>query len=258
MRIGAAVAFVAVLAVNWAASTGALGGTPTGEISDSQPNLFAPAGFTFAIWGVIYLLLAGYTVYQLVRTNPVVEAVTVPFLATSVFNMAWLVAWQFEQFELSMILMVGLLASLIRIHGIVTAERFDPLRTALVRAPFEVYFGWICVATVANAATMLVSWGWRGAGLSEAQWTVLTILVAASIGIATTVIGRSAAYGLVFVWAFWGILSKHQAADGWDAQYPAVISTLQILIPVMAVASVVALVLWFRRPVRSITSPATA
>lgn len=248
LRIVAAVAFVAMLVANWGASTGALGGTPTGEISDGQPNLFAPAGFTFAIWGVIYLLLGAYTVYQFLSDDPLIDAITVPYIATSVLNIAWLTAWQYEIFWLSMIIMVGLLLTLIRIHTIVTADRLDLTRTLAVRLPFNVYFGWICVATVANAATLLVNLGWRGTGLSEAQWTIVTLIVAAAIGMATTIISHSPAYGLVFVWAFWGILSKHQAAapDGWDGAHPAVITTLQTLLPVLAVGTILGLVQWIR------------
>ena len=36
----------------------------TGELSDAYPNYFVPAGFTFSIWGVIYLLMMGFALYQ--------------------------------------------------------------------------------------------------------------------------------------------------------------------------------------------------
>src|SRR5690606_21511929 len=57
----ALVLFIVMLIINGiAGSTTILGGVQTGEVSDIYANLFAPTGFTFSIWGVIYLLLAGF------------------------------------------------------------------------------------------------------------------------------------------------------------------------------------------------------
>jgi hypothetical protein len=44
--------------VNYLAVALSLNNKTTGELSDQHPNLFVPPGFTFSIWGVIYLLLA--------------------------------------------------------------------------------------------------------------------------------------------------------------------------------------------------------
>jgi hypothetical protein len=42
-----------MIVLNVLANALPLGGRTTGEISDAYPNLFAPAGYTFAIWGLI-------------------------------------------------------------------------------------------------------------------------------------------------------------------------------------------------------------
>jgi hypothetical protein len=97
-----------------------------------------------------------------------------------------------------------------------------------VRLPFAVYFGWVTVATVANASAFLVSLGFRGGVvLSETAWTITILLVAAAIGIGVTWINSSMAYGLVFVWAFWGILSRHLSPEEWNEAYPAVVRWLR-------------------------------
>ncbi|MFA4886295.1 MAG: tryptophan-rich sensory protein, partial [Desulfotomaculaceae bacterium] len=65
MKMLVTVNFLGMIVVNMLANILPINGVTTGQVSDSYPNLFAPVGITFAIWGLIYLLLAGYTLYQL-------------------------------------------------------------------------------------------------------------------------------------------------------------------------------------------------
>lgn len=60
------VSFLLMITANALANSIPINGLNTGEVSDSYPNLFAPAGITFAVWGLIYLLLAAYTVFRLI------------------------------------------------------------------------------------------------------------------------------------------------------------------------------------------------
>lgn len=254
-RIGALAAYVVMVAVNALAVTLPINGVETDEVSDRYANLFAPAGFTFSIWGVIYTLLGIYTVYQLFRTNEVIEAITIPYIVSSLLNASWILCWHYDLIWLSVLVMVGILVSLIRIvdtvHALGVTIGNGPVRYLVQRAPFSVYFGWICVATVANISAFLISLGWRGSGFSEEIWTVLTLIVAAAIGLAATTVNRDVAYGLVFVWAFFGIRSKHVAVDGWDGQYDAVIAASTVLLIVLTVGAVAALF----RDVRHAVSP---
>jgi hypothetical protein len=61
--------FVVVVVVNALATTIPLGGMTTGQLSDLYPNLFVPAGLTFSIWGLIYLLLGICVVYGVVHST---------------------------------------------------------------------------------------------------------------------------------------------------------------------------------------------
>ncbi len=63
-QIANIVAYVAVVAVNAAANIVPINGQTTGGVSDRFPTLVTPAGFAFIIWGIIYLFLAGFVVYQ--------------------------------------------------------------------------------------------------------------------------------------------------------------------------------------------------
>ena len=59
-------AFILTVIVNGlAGSTTILGGKVTADISNANPTLITPAGYVFAIWGVIYVLLGAFVVYHL-------------------------------------------------------------------------------------------------------------------------------------------------------------------------------------------------
>jgi hypothetical protein len=231
-----AISFIAMVVVNAMANILPINGVSTGEVSDSYANLFAPAGLTFSIWGLIYLLLAIYTVYQFgffrkeqveVR-KPLLKSVNTLFIITSVLNIAWIFAWHYNLITLTLVLMVGLLVSLIRIATILAREKLVGLDEFLVAVPFSVYFGWITVATIANITIWLVSVGWQGFGLPDQVWTVVILLVGASIGLWRMLKDKSIAYGLVFAWAYAGIFIKHYTVSGFAGQYPAPMLTAAV------------------------------
>ena len=58
------ITFILMVTVNALANLLPLNGLTTGEVSDSYPNLFAPAALTFSIWGVIYTGLTACILYQ--------------------------------------------------------------------------------------------------------------------------------------------------------------------------------------------------
>lgn len=210
IRLLNVLALVITLVINGLANALPLNGRMTGEISDSFPVLFTPAGYVFAIWGLIYLLLSAFAVYQALpaqRDNPRLGRIGGWFIAASLFNSAWIFLWHYELFPLTMVAMLGLLVSLLVIYlrleiGRSPASRAERL---LVDLPFSVYLGWISVATIANAAVTLYDLGWNGGALGPLPWTVLVILVAAGLGAAMIFLRREVAYPLVLVWAFVGI-----------------------------------------------------
>lgn len=249
-RLLALAAFVFMLVMNVLATSLPLNGQATNEISDRYDTLFAPIGFTFAIWGVIYLLLGVYTVVQLVADSAVIRAITPWYTASSVLNGAWIVAWHYELLWLAAVIIAALLGTLVRINAHTTAERTTLGSTVAIRIPFAVYFGWVTVATVANISALLVQAGLgEGFWLSAETWTIVIVVVAVVIGSTTALVNSSPSYALVLVWAFWGILSRHLAPTEWNQAYPGVILAVQILLPVLAVVTVVALVRWALAPV---------
>jgi hypothetical protein len=207
-------AVVATIAINGLANALPINGLQTGEISDSFPVYFTPAGYVFAIWGLIYLGLLAYAVYQALpaqRQNPRLRSIRTLFLVGSLANIAWILLWHYQLFPLTLIAMLVLLGTLIGIYLRLRIGRSSPplIERLAVDLPFSIYLGWITVATIANVTALLSYWGWNGFGVSEEAWLVTTLAVALVVATLMAVTRRDAAFLLVLAWAFAGIGVKH-------------------------------------------------
>jgi hypothetical protein len=194
--------FVVMIIMNYLANAIPIGGKTTGELSNQYPNLFVPAGITFSIWGVIYLLLLLFVLLQFRDSfRPVVLAIGWAFAISCLLNAAWIVAWHYEQLPLSLIIMLGLLVSLIWIGW-----KIEDLGPGISKMAFGIYLGWISIATIANVTALLVNYNWGGWGLNAQWWTVILIVV----GLAATVFAlirlQNPFVGLAVIWAFTGII----------------------------------------------------
>ncbi len=229
-KIFAGVAYVGMVVVNFLANRLPINGRDTGDISNAYPNLFAPAGLTFSIWGLIYLLLGGYVVYQFTKTggqnDKLLQKISPLFVATSLANISWIFAWHYDYIGLSVLIMLVLLSLLIKIADVIRGEQFSKVGKIFVLAPFSIYFGWITVATIANIAVFLVSVGWNGFGIADYVWTSIILFVGAVIGIVRMRKDKNIFYGLTLVWAYFGILLKHISVSGFDGRYPGIIITV--------------------------------
>jgi hypothetical protein len=241
------VTFLLMVVVNALANILPINGIGTGAVSDSYPNLFAPAGITFAIWGLIYLLLALYTIFQLglfkknrSMSDSLMNKVGVVFSISSIANTVWIFTWHYRIISLSMILMLIILVCLAIIVSAIRKETPSMTEKAFVKLPFSIYFGWITVATIANMTTLLVSVGWNGFGLSQTVWAVVIIAIGAIIGIITILRNKDYPYGLVILWAYAGIVIKHVSTAGFNGMYPAVIITTITAMVLVVVAEVIA------------------
>jgi len=238
IKILVAFTYLAMVVINALANALPINGVGTGQVSDAYANLFAPAGLTFSIWGVIYALLAAYTLYQfnLFEKNKsdkrenLFQRIGSYFILTSIINILWIFAWHYDFIGISLLLMIGLLFFLIKIADILNKENFSTKEKFFMLLPFSIYFGWITVATIANVTVFLVSLGWGGFGLSDQFWTILVLIVGTLIGMARMYKDRNIFYGLVFVWAYFGIWFKHIAVDGFAGKYLGVIITTLICI----------------------------
>lgn len=199
--------FAAMIVMNYLANALPLNGKTTGALSDAYPNLFVPAGVTFSIWGVIYILLLIFCVVQFTTSHQaVISRIGWLFGISCIFNALWIVAWHYERLPLSLILMLGLLVSLIWINIFI-----KDMPLGFFKAAFGIYLGWICIATIANVTALLVTYGWGGFGISEETWTIIMIIVGTLVVALTIWRLDNPFIGLAVVWAFIGIMIKRQA-----------------------------------------------
>ena len=219
-------------------------GVTTAQISDSFPNFFVPAGYVFAVWGIIYIGLIAYTIYQALNkqlNNPRLQAIAPLYVLGCACNILWLIAFHYGQYAISMIMMTGLLLCLIGCYvrlGTGGAQVSNSERW-FARIPISIYLGWITVATIANATQLLVFLKWDGFGIAQQTWAVIMIAVAVVVALLMLLQRRDVAYLLVLVWAIAGIGVKQAAV-------PAVSTPAWIAAAIVAVFAIAALVM--RRP----------
>lgn len=195
-----------------------------GEVSDKYPSLFTPAGFTFAIWGLIYVALLTFCIYHIVRAfkaddnhpaNRDTRKIGYVFIVNNLVTAGWLIAWTNEYLFLSVILILIQLITLLIIHrrlSIHDASRDMPSKF-FTQVPLSIYFGWITIATLANTSTFLHSIRWSGWGVSDINWTITLIATAVMITVWVINRRRNTIYGLVVLWALYGIMTRLEERD---------------------------------------------
>ncbi len=213
------IGFLGMVIVNGLANALPINNKATGELSDQYPNLFVPAGLTFSIWGLIYILLAIFVIYTLVRairgstSESFIDRIGILFFLSCIANIGWIFAWHYEIVPLSLVIMLLLFGCLLAVYlrlgignkGPTTKQQY------MVHLPFSVYLGWITIATIANVTALLVDINWSRFGLSEQFWTVAVIVVGIAIALGILIRRQDIYYCLVVDWALLGILLKRLA-----------------------------------------------
>lgn len=213
---GNILAFVLAIAANGMANGVPLGGQTTGEISAKYPSLFTPAGYVFSIWGLIYLGLLSFVIWQALpaqRGNRSLAGISMPFQASCAFNAAWIFAWHYDLLVLSLILMFGILISLVQVYRKLDISQSAASLTErlIVRLPFSIYTGWITVATIANISALQIDRGWDDIWVDAPTWTLFKLALAGSVAATVLFRRRDIAFVLVAVWASAGIAIKQTA-----------------------------------------------
>jgi hypothetical protein len=215
-QISVILSVAATIVINILANALPLNGLNTGEISDRFRVYFVPAGYVFSIWGLIYIGLVAYAVFQALpsqRENHRLRATGYLVALSGLANIAWLFLWHYEHFVWTLVAMLSLLILLIAIYlrldigktKVTTAENWA------VRIPFSVYLGWITVATAANITDVLYFLNWDGFGISPEAWFLIVLAAVILISGLVSLSRRDIAYNLVIIWALVGIAVKHSS-----------------------------------------------
>lgn len=219
-----ALSFIVHLSVTYFVMTKSINTLDVSEVSARYETLFTPAGITFSIWGIIYLMLGLFCLYHIIiaykhdRTHPAnyrLLQINELFIILNLSSAAWLIAWTHERLLLALGLIVVQLLCLLVIN--IRLKIYEPLRSAafklVTQVTFSIYFGWISVATVANAASWLTAIGWDGFGIDPVQWTVIMISIVIILSLLMIFIRRNIYFGLVVAWGLYGIAEKRNGAD---------------------------------------------
>lgn len=261
LQVANIASFVAAFVINVLANVVPYNNKTTQELSDAIPNLFVPAGITFSIWGVIYILSFVFSFYQgkslFTKELPaegdrdIVERIHVFWILANVFNGAWMFTWHYELVEVSLALIIGLFASLLLLYlrlGIGARGREDVTlkERLLAHLPISVYLGWLTVATIANLTAVLVVNRPAGQesllGIPDATWTVLVLIVGAAITGLVLFTRKDVAYSLVVIWTYAGIILK-RVDPAFSPELAIVVTALIAIIAIAAVATVAAIAL---------------
>ncbi len=216
--------FLIACAISNLSQTKIFGGVTNADISNKYETVFTPAGITFAIWGVIYLSLFGFTIYHMVRAykddvhseaSQAILKVGNLFIINNIATTFWVFAFTYEYLFLSMALIIIQLITLLMIFIRLNLWDLDKSfnNKLYTQFPLSIYFAWLCVANAANISLYLVSIGWDGFGISGSDWAIILIIIVTLISIFIVGFKKNVFFGLVIIWAFYGIFLKRQAIN---------------------------------------------
>lgn len=238
-QISVIITIVATLVVNGLANVLPINGQNTGEISDRFHVYFVPAGYVFSIWGLIYVGLIAYAIYQALptqRMNPRLRSTGWWISLGGLANIAWIFLWHYNHFTMTLVAMLILLGTLIITYlnlGI-GRSKTSATETWMARVPFSIYLGWITVATVANITDVLDFIKWNRFGIEPEIWMSIVLLAVLVISALMNFIRRDIAYTLVILWALAGISIK-------QAGIPAVVIPTWVTFGLVALTLAIAL-----------------
>ncbi len=238
LQIANIIAFVLVIIVNGLAGTGAINDTTIAEISNANHNLFTPAGYAFSIWGLIYLMLLGFTIYQSrslfkpVRDDSFVIDTGWWFVLSCFANIMWITFWLYGFMEYALLAIFVLLFSLLKIVMKNKMELWDAPISVIVFLwwPFVFYSGWVTVASIANVAAYLTSIDWDAWGYSATSWAVTMIIVAGIINLVVTWRRNMREFALVGAWALVAI-----CVENWN--YNAIVANTALAVAIVLLIS---------------------
>lgn len=218
LAIATLIAILATLLVNALSNFFPIAGLNIGEVANTilAGVQITPANYAFAIWGLIYIGLIAYGVYQLgpaQRQDSTIQQVDRLLIVACMAQIAWVYLFTLQLFWPSVVAMGVILLSLIGAYlrlGI-GQGRVSRDRQWFAHAPFSIYLGWISVASIVNVASALYSSGWNGWGLEATSWTVGMLIVGAIIGAIVAVQRADIAFTSVFIWAFVAIALRQVA-----------------------------------------------
>ncbi len=177
----------------------------------SRDPQFTPAGYTFAIWGVITLLALLYSIYQLVPNRALVglhQKIATKLIGLYLSFSFWLLAASKDWLIFTVIIFICMffLAYFIFKEIIKQKNELTLYDKIFLEAQIGLYLGWPTIAIFANMGAALKFYGISDLGTTGVIWQ--TILLIAALSNAIYILYKvKANYFFVgtIAWAFVGI-----------------------------------------------------
>ncbi len=207
---------IAVIGWNYATNVIGINGNTVGSLSAEYANLFTPAGYAFAIWGLIFIALIAFSIFQVIRAfskdkaDDFILEIGPWYSITNVANAAWLWFWLNEITWLTVLIMLVMLFSLLKIITTLNMNRATVSRSfkTFVWFPIGLYAGWITVATIANFSAYFAKINFSFL-FSEEVWTLILIVVATLVNYLVLAKRDIQVFAGVGVWALVAISVRH-------------------------------------------------
>ncbi len=224
IKLAVLVSVLAMFVVNILSNVLPINGLTTAEISNAIQIYFVPAGYVFSIWGLIYIGIVIYLISMFTNFTKEDMAIAPFVIASSLANTIWIFMWHYQLIYLSVIFMLVILASLI----VIALKLNKPDVSLVKKTPFNIYLGWISVASIANIAGALYTANWNGFGISPEIWSAIMLVIATGLAV-LALIKKNIAYSLVILWAVIGIVVKFQGVSN----IVAITATLSVIVLIL-------------------------
>jgi hypothetical protein len=214
-------------------------GATVADVSDKYPTLFTPAGFAFAIWGLIYGTTLLYAVSALLPSQLDVrlhDRVAPWLLATNVLSSLWVVCFTTEHFLPSLLVIVAILICTIVMYKVTSDHLVTEHLSHFWRLPFGLWMGWLGVAALANLCLTAAASGMDAWPVSAAAWTAILLVFAGVVAISISSVFLDPVVSLVVSWATAAIAVAHWQDSSLVAVVAALVALKTLLIGVRLLA----------------------
>lgn len=167
-----------------------------------------PAGYAFAIWGVIYLWLIIGSAYGLLKRaeDAAWQRMRAPLLLSLAIGAAWIPVALNAPVTATILIVAMLITALAALFRAPEAD------TAFAAAPIALYAGWLSAASVVASATVFSAY----TGLSPYAISLAGLLVVAAIaGAVIRATVHPMPYAAAVIWALIGVVVANVTA-GFD------------------------------------------
>ncbi len=210
------VVYIILVFTNFLGARGLINNSSQKAVSASFPTMITPAGFAFAIWGLIYVLMIVSFILLFIKSNQeensrIIKETSIFFWISSILNILWTVVFSYRIMWLAMLLIWAIFLSLLALIN--RLKNIERSHKNLYDITFGIYSGWVFAASFVNTSAFLVSIDFNFFGNPTVFYSVL-LLVAIVIGVLLNKVHKNPIFYLSIAWAFFAII-KARAFDNY-------------------------------------------